>query len=170
MNIKNRGGMQNQVALNNKDSNAEKTLWMYFMECITQKYFCFNGRARRKEFFGYLLFRFLIVIGVDFILSLIGLSEAIVDVLMDVLVFLFLIPDFAVLIRRIHDVGFSAWWAFIPCSVLGGLILTPLVLGYVFPGFVYLVTGLFIFVPFVVVFIKSDSKKNQYGPVPDGTY
>ncbi len=160
--------MQKQGVLDRTENYVEKSLWMYFMECITQKYFCFEGRARRKEFFGYLLFRLLIVFGIVFVLSLMGLSESIVSVLTTVLSFLFLIPDFAVFVRRIHDVGFSAWWISIPYLVLFALVSTPLIFDYAFPGLVYVVVGVFMIVPIIVIFIKSDLEKNQYGPVPDG--
>lgn len=160
--------MQNQVALNNKECNVEKTLWMYFVECITQKYFCFDGRARRKEFFGYLFFRFLIVFGIVFVLSLMGLSESVVSILTSILAFLFLIPDFSVFVRRIHDVGFSAWWISIPYVALFFAVSAPFLIGYAFPGLVYVVISVFALVPIIVVFVKSDLEKNQYGPVPDG--
>lgn len=92
----------------------EKSIWTYFVEAITQNYVNFEGRARRKEYWGFTL--------VNFILSLVimGILGAINPEWMplaNVLSLALLLPSLAVAVRRLHDVGKSGWMlliAFIP--------------------------------------------------------
>lgn len=48
-------------------------IWTYFLRCLSSSYFKFNGRARRQEYWGYILFSILALIlafVVDTILTL----------------------------------------------------------------------------------------------------
>ena len=55
----------------------EKSLFAYFKECITSKYIKFEGRARRREYWGFILFSIIIMLSVLIVGSLIGeVSEA----------------------------------------------------------------------------------------------
>lgn len=74
-----------------------------------------NGRSTRREYWMFVLFYILILIGLYVIQSLIGSN------LIQLVIFIFqlamLIPSLAVLIRRLHDVNKSGWFAllcFIP--------------------------------------------------------
>lgn len=76
-----------------------------------KNYANFSGRARRKEYWIFVLFHTLVS------LLLIGLDVAIASLLnMEFFVFFYLlyllaaiIPVLALSIRRIHDVGYSGW-------------------------------------------------------------
>ena len=130
------------------DSNDQsKSLWGYFVECTFQKFACFKGRARRKEYWGFVLFaQILIPICYVFCLAffggLSGMEDGMLDRLIDfvnlVVNFVLFLPSLGVLVRRLHDVNFSGWWV------------------------------LTIVVPMVLVFFKSDMQANKYGPVPAG--
>lgn len=123
----------------------------YFLKCL-REYANFNGRARRSEYWFFALFQFLIVIGIYIIGAIV---EAItkangavfwifygIAVLFSLAMF---IPQLAVSVRRLHDIGKSgvAWLInFIP--LVGGIIF--------------------------LVWCCTDSQPfpNQYGPNPKG--
>ena len=119
----------------------------YFIDCLTKKYACFSGRARRQEYWLFALFN--IIAGI-----IIGVIAGVLVSVTKVTAFAFLgtiynlavlIPGLAVLFRRLHDTGRSGWWwliAFIP--IIGWIVL--------------------------IVFCCLDSQpgENQYGPNPKG--
>ena len=90
-------------------SVADYSLFGYFIMCITQKYFCFKGRARRKEYWSFVLFNFLIGLALGFL----G-GDALGNYTRIIVKLALLIPGLAVLFRRLHDVNFSGWWAIWP--------------------------------------------------------
>lgn len=87
---------------------------------VLKQYAVFSGRARRKEYWFFALFNFIISLLLTGIDSLIGTAGTL-NMIYSVAV---LVPSLAVSIRRLHDIGRSAWWmllAFIP--VIGWLVL-----------------------------------------------
>jgi uncharacterized membrane protein YhaH (DUF805 family) len=87
---------------------------------VLKQYVVFEGRARRKEYWMFSLFNFVIVIAIGIIESVIGTG----GVIYSLYLLLILIPSIAVTIRRLHDTGRSGWWllvAFIP--LVGSIIL-----------------------------------------------
>ena len=79
----------------------------YFVDCLTKKYACFSGRARRQEYWLFVLFNFIASTILKFIagalISMTGLAVlAIIPLLYSLAV---LIPGFAVFFRRLHDTG-----------------------------------------------------------------
>lgn len=80
----------------------------YFFKAF-QNFANFNGRARRKEYWYFVLFNVIVSVLVAVI------SDAIrVPVIYLVYVLIALLPGLAVGIRRMHDVGKSGWFIFIP--------------------------------------------------------
>ena len=119
----------------------------YYIDCLTKKYACFSGRARRQEYWLFVLFN--IIAGI-----IVGVISGVLVSVTNVAAFAFLgtiynlavlIPGFAVLFRRLHDTGRSGWWFLVA--------LIPLV------GWIVL-----------LVFLCLDSQPgdNQYGPNPKG--
>jgi uncharacterized membrane protein YhaH (DUF805 family) len=117
----------------------------YYIDCITQKYCCFSGRARRKEYWMFVLFNVLaylviaiggaVLAGVTNIRAFATLGE--------IYNLAVLLPGLGVLFRRLHDIGKSGWWWLIGLvPVVGGIVL--------------------------IVFCCTDSQpgENQYGPNP----
>ncbi|BCH22035.1 hypothetical protein MesoLjLb_18200 [Mesorhizobium sp. L-8-3] len=142
-------------------SDAEDTgLWGYFWRGITRNYVNFRGRARRKEFWGYVLFYWLGLFAVsaaaaaaDFGLGNFqsGSEWPVVSVVLVVVVQLAtFLPTLALLVRRLHDIGLSGWFS-----------LLPIVLSVVFSIVGAIVTFVFGLVP-------SQKHENQWGPVPTG--
>ena len=84
---------------------------------ITQKYFCFEGRAGRKEFWMWILAVFI----VNFILGLIpGKVGMILSAIFSLAI---LLPSLGVTARRFHDLGKSGWMQLLGLiPFVGGLI------------------------------------------------
>ncbi len=79
---------------------------MNFQESIQlcfQKYFDFNGRAKKPEFWWFFLFCFLVAL----------LLEAVVSNVAWIFTVATLIPSFAVGSRRLHDTNKSGWFQLI---------------------------------------------------------
>ncbi len=82
------------------------------------KYFDFETRSSRKEFWYWQLFRILMFLSITFIESL-GLSG-----ILFISNFIFLIPEIAVSIRRLHDINKSGWWILLTFTIIGIIPLT----------------------------------------------
>jgi len=112
---------------------------------VLKKYAVFNGRARRKEYWYFLLFNIIVSV----VLAFIDVSSGTFSMEMGIgllggLYSLFvLIPGIAVTVRRLHDSDKSGWWfliAFIP--LLGVIVLI------------------------VLMVLDGTPGHNQYGPNP----
>ena len=112
---------------------------------VLRKYAVFSGRARRKEYWYFVLFSTLISIALMAIDGITGTFSPLVGtgLLGGLYTLAVLIPTIAVSIRRLHDTGHSGWWLFI--------VLIPLIGAIVL--FVFLVKN-------------SQPDENQYGPNP----
>lgn len=83
----------------------------YFIEAF-KKYAVFSGRARRKEYWMFVLFTVIIGIVLAIVDAFIG-----VQILSSVFSLALLVPSLSLLWRRLHDTGRSGWWflfAFVP--------------------------------------------------------
>lgn len=83
----------------------------YFKTCITTKYANFEGRARRSEYWYFVLFYLIIYYALLALTFIIGSTAAI---LAGIFALAMLVPSIAVSIRRMHDVGKSGWFILIP--------------------------------------------------------
>jgi len=77
---------------------------------VLKKYAEFNGRARRKEFWMFILINLIISIVFN-ILASIASFFSIIGLLYSLAV---LVPNIAVGVRRMHDTGRPGWWIIIP--------------------------------------------------------
>lgn len=132
---------------------ANPGLLGYFRYCVTRGYVRFSGRARRREYWSFVvvaLICFALVGGIGFVIgSALGFDEAeeptISALAVSVLWLYLLLPSMAVLFRRLHDIGLSGWFwllAFVP--MFGSLIIL------------------------VMTLIGSQKHDNKWGPVPIG--
>lgn len=80
------------------------------IEAVTtclKKFIDFKGRARRSEFWWFVLF----VMIVWWVFSSLGMMHAAFSIIGMILSFVLMIPQFAATTRRLHDTGHSGWWA-----------------------------------------------------------
>ena len=70
--------------------------WQWFVHCIKNKYCDFNGRARRREYWFYVLFSFI----AQFVLGLIPIIGWLIGLGL-------LLPALSAAARRLHDIGKS---------------------------------------------------------------
>ena len=76
---------------------------------VWQNYANFSGRARRSEYWYFFLFNIIVSFLIGILAGMTGLM--VLPNLYSIAVF---IPGIAVLVRRMHDVGKSGWFALIP--------------------------------------------------------
>jgi uncharacterized membrane protein YhaH (DUF805 family) len=110
--------------------------------CLS-KYADFSGRARRSEFWYFVLWTFLVSVVASIIDVVLGTrwgsGSGLVETLADLAL---LLPTLAVGARRLHDISRSGWWllvGLVPCA-----------------GFIVL----------VVFFVLDSHADNRYGPSP----
>ena len=99
---------------------------------VFKQYFGFSGRARRSEYWWFALFQ---------IIALIVLAN-----IFGPLLFIYFVatifPALAVLVRRLHDTGRSAWWLLLAIMPFGGIVIL------------------------ILVVTRGDRRENRYGPDP----
>ena len=98
---------------------------------VFKNYANFKGRARRSEYWWFLVFNSLVVIFLNLIVQPIAASNTESIFMLGLVLLLYLaylvgmiIPCWAVTVRRLHDIGKSGWWwliALIP--IVGSLVL-----------------------------------------------
>ena len=103
-----------------------------------KKYATFEGRARRREYWFFILFLILIGIGLGVVEGLLGTG----GIVMGLFMLAMLVPNIAVTIRRLHDSDHSGWWF----------------LAYFVP--------ILNLVPFVFMFFNGTAGANRFGPDP----
>jgi len=110
-----------------------------------QKYAVFSGRSRRKEFWMFVLFTFVVEIVLAIIDAIIGTYNTALGIgLLSGLFYLaILVPSTALNTRRLHDIGKSGWFQL--------LFIIPIV------GFIL----------WIIWMVRdSDDGVNKYGPSP----
>ena len=86
-----------------------------------RKYAVFSGRARRKEYWFFLLFYLILLFLPGTVLALLGVeAEDVLTAVILVTVLALALPNIAVTVRRLHDIGLSGWWILIGIIPLFG--------------------------------------------------
>ncbi len=119
----------------------------YFISCIKDKYCCFSGRARRKEYWMFVLFNIIFSLVVGFIGGfLYGVTNVTAFLYLSTIFNLAMfLPGLSVGVRRLHDTDKSGWFvllALIP--IVGAIILL------------------------VFMCLDSNPGANRFGPNPKG--
>lgn len=89
----------------------------WYKKVVLKHYADFTGRARRQEYWMFVLANMIVAIGLSVIDMIIGFQ--IFSGLYSLAV---LIPSLAVGARRLHDIGKSGWWLLISLIPLVGAI------------------------------------------------
>ena len=132
--------------------NNQKVASYEWFLIVLRRYFQFQGRATRSEFWNFQLYSALIYVllsGVAILtkpFAVLGFVFSF-DVLGLVFFFLILFPSLGVISRRLHDTGHSFWWYLILVVPLIGSIL-------------------------LLVWFCQDSQPtdNRFGPNPKGSF
>jgi uncharacterized membrane protein YhaH (DUF805 family) len=91
---------------------------------VLKKYAVFSGRARRKEYWMFVLFNIIFSVVAIILDNVLGTASKDLGygVIYGLYVLAVLLPGLAVTVRRLHDVGKSGWWIFISLIPLIGSI------------------------------------------------
>ncbi len=110
------------------------------VQTVFYKYADFSGRARRSEYWYFVLFVFLASAAVSFVGGIFG--QGMIRLLTGLFSVIIFLPSIAVLFRRLHDTGRSGLWFLLGFIPLGQIVL--------------------------IIFCCQDSQDgyNQYGPNP----
>ena len=95
----------------------------YYLEAL-KKYAVFSGRARRAEYWYFVLFNIIVAVVLALIDTLLGTTTGVSSfgLLSGIYSLAVLIPTLAVTVRRLHDIDRSGWWIFINLIPLVGAI------------------------------------------------
>lgn len=114
---------------------------------VLKQYADFSGRARRSEYWYFALFNMIFAICAIILDNVLGIDFGFgYGPLYWLYVLAMFIPNTAVLVRRLHDVGKSGWMYFI--------VLIPII------GAIWLI---------VLLFTESQQGENKWGPNPKDT-
>lgn len=101
--------------------------WNIYVNVLKNKYFQFDGRTSRREFWSFVLINFLIALAlgiVDNILNTNGILGGIYSLAV-------LLPGLGLSVRRLHDLGKSGWLLLLTLIPIVGLIL---IYWFILPG------------------------------------
>ncbi|WP_454256564.1 DUF805 domain-containing protein [Pseudomonas sp. Marseille-Q8238] len=93
---------------------------------VLKQYAVFSGRARRKEYWMFVLFNLIVSVVLSFVDGVVGTFsvEAGIGLLSGIYALAVLIPSLAVAVRRLHDTNRSGWWLLIALvPLVGGIVL-----------------------------------------------
>ncbi len=112
------------VKINSKEMPA--TFVDYAVQTITKNYANFNGRARRKEYWGTMLVYMIVAVILSMLMNItFWISEYLSYFFVLVASIFYLatiVPIIALTVRRLHDVDKSGWWYFISLvPLIGGI-------------------------------------------------
>lgn len=147
----------------------------WYKKVVFENYANFNGRARRSEYWYFILFNALFSFALTILDNLLGLQfgtaeSGILSTIYSLAVF---IPSLAVSVRRLHDIGKSGWLLLI---AYGAIILLAvfLILGTLMRSFdssaLIIIFALLIIAVAIWLLImfctEGDDFTNKYGPNP----
>lgn len=88
---------------------------------LIKNYSNFSGRARRSEYWYWVLFVMIVGIILQIVTAFIGTFGSIIYIIWGLGTF---IPNIAVGVRRLHDINKSGWWLFLHLGFgIGSIIL-----------------------------------------------
>ena len=88
---------------------------MRWYAMVLKKYAVFGGRARRKEYWMFVLFNTLIVVALGLVEGILRIApESNSSVLAIIYQLAIVIPSLAVGVRSMHDTDHSGWWLLFP--------------------------------------------------------
>ena len=148
----------------------------WYKKVVFENYANFNGRARRSEYWYFILFNILFTSATKLLDNLLGLEygnsdSGIISTIYNLAVF---IPTLAVSVRRFHDIGKSGWQlliAYVLVIAIAGLMIIGSFAGIddgvsewiIIPAGLIIVIAVWLLVMFCT---EGDGFTNKYGPNP----
>jgi uncharacterized membrane protein YhaH (DUF805 family) len=122
----------------------------WYLKVLKEHYADFSGRARRKEYWMFILFHVIVTFILAIVASVFSTTEEptsyAIFIILGIYILATFIPALALSVRRLHDVGKSGWFYlinFIP--YIGGFILI------------------------IFACMDGENKPNKWGENPKGT-
>jgi uncharacterized membrane protein YhaH (DUF805 family) len=100
------------MGLETRDRNIDEGFFALAVAPF-KRYFEFSGRSRRKEYFYFHIFVFIVAFCIGIFACFTGADAQKITGLLELGA---LIPSIAVSVRRMHDTNYSGWWIFIPIA------------------------------------------------------
>lgn len=95
----------------------------YYSICLS-KFADFSGRARRREYWTFVLVNCLIALLLLTLGLTFGEDSPASNIMVTIFYLIMLVPNLSVSVRRLHDIGKSGWYTFLSLiPLIGGLIL-----------------------------------------------
>lgn len=116
----------------------------WYLKVMRDNYANFSGRARRSEYWYFVLFNIIFAVGLFLLSMVLGRIGFFLYVAYALIT---LVPGLAVAVRRLHDTNKSGWYYFV-CLI-------PII------GSIWLI---------VLLATEGDHGTNQYGPDPKNPY
>jgi uncharacterized membrane protein YhaH (DUF805 family) len=141
--VESRNHIQKTGRILKSQTSKEKGVTMNWYLYVLSHYADFTGRARRKEYWMFVLFNIIFAVIAGILDSILGIAKLGIGPICMLYILAMFIPSLSVGVRRLHDVGKSGWMmliAFIP--IIGAIWLLVLML------------------------LNSQIGENQYGPNP----
>ena len=163
-------------------ASGKLSVWGYFIKCM-KNYANFNGRARRREYWSFVLIMALIFVPISIYAGIQGFNLAYNAQLAGeefcdsyfrdfmIIIFIvglpFIVPSLAVCFRRLHDIGKSGWH-YIVVQILA---IINLIITYFFKeGLIVNIFDYIVMIGAVYIFVltlrDSTPEENEYGPSP----
>lgn len=159
------------------------------VKSVLTQFFGFRGRARRSEYWYWILATILVAIVIAIVEALMGMGTDASGPLSTAFNLAIFFPGLAVTFRRLHDIGRTGWWiggfylALFFVALFAGLMMAVSLgggsggtSGFAAAGILMLFAGLAILIYAIVmlVFLCTDSQRgpNRYGANPknEGNY
>lgn len=147
---------------------GSKDIWSVFKDCMTVQFKDFSGRATRAEYLRFTLVMYSIFFLVELIVYGFDIT-ALQNISFYVMLFVFMVPTYAVTVRRLHDSGLSGFWVLmeVPNSLVE-ILIGPNEPGRLVEPFTMIASFLSLIL-FFVCLRRSQIFTNEYGPLPDFT-
>lgn len=88
------------------------------VQAVFSKYADFSGRARRSEYWYFVLAYVVVLVGAQIVVTVLGKMSGVLGMLGGIAIMLgvlaIIVPSIAVSVRRMHDTDHSGWWVIAP--------------------------------------------------------
>ncbi len=146
---------------------------MNYYTDVLKKYAVFKGRARRKEYWMFVLFNFIFSIVASILDGILGTGKGLTmssggggnGIISSLYSLALILPSIAVGVRRLHDTDRSGWWILLPVASFPLFLLCfyNLLVGLIV-AFVGMLAGTIAVLVFYC--LEGTPGENKYGPNP----